>query len=580
MDFTKLLNLFGGLALFLYGMNVMSKNMEKIAGGSLEATLRKVTANKFLSFLIGAGITAVIQSSGALIVMVVGLVNSNIIPFSQTIFILLGSAVGTTITSWFMIALGVSSSGFSIMTLLSPKCFVPVFAFVGILMRMAGKKDRTKDIGTILVGFAILMYGMEFMSESMKTLIQVPGFNDVLVMFTNPVVAFIVATIFTGIIQSSSAAIGIFQALALTGAISFGTAIPLILGANVGTCAPSLISAIGASTDAKRVTISFLIIKLVGASVALICLGLFKLFAPIDLNLVAANAFNIAVFHTAFNIANSLMFAPFDKAIVKLVEGLVKPQEGEKAEFLDERLLSTPAVAVNEAGNLVNEMAYIAEEAVLKAMSLINYYDEDVSNTIEVDEQKLDKYEDGLDSFLTKLATKSLSNEDAKRVSRMHHSITNFERLSDHALNIHDQILEMKNRGLELNEAAKEEVKTVIAALSEILDLTVISFINNNVDVASRIEPLEEVIDTLIKEVQNKHIDRLSRNETTLEVGVFFNDILANCERISDYCSNLGVSTIELQIEEFDSHKYLNRIKRDSNEFKTAYEQFKQKYLD
>jgi len=580
MDIYSFLSLFGGLAFFLYGMNVMSSNLEKMAGGSLESSLRKVTSNQLLCLVFGAGITVAIQSSSAVTVMLVGLVNSGIVPFNQTIGIILGSNIGTTLTSWIMTLMGVSSNGFSIMTLLNPKAFTPILGFVGIILRMVSKKEKKKDLGTILVGFSILMYGMQLMSNSMSGLQDLPQFNSILLMFSNPLLAVLASTLFTGVIQSSAATIGIVQALAMTSSITYQMAIPLVVGANIGTCVTSLISALSSNREAKKVVLSHLIINITGAVVILGAFAVMSLTGNGSILATAATTVSIALIHTFFNVLNTLIILPLKDQFAKLIDKLLPGGGSEKIHtaYLDDRLLNTPTIAVNECSNLTVEMAYIAEESVLKALSLINHFNEDVAKTIEIDEDKLDKYEDRLGQFLGKVAGTGLSDVDAARVAKMNHSLTNFERMSDHALNIHDCIIKANTANQMMSDEAKEEMKVVIGALSEILDMSVQAFINDDLELATKVEPLEEAIDALIAKCQDNYVKRLSNREVSIEMGLVLNDVLGNCERISDHCSNLGICVIEAHKDRLDAHKYLDKLKHDSKEFQAEFDYYKNKY--
>lgn len=580
MDIYSFLSLFGGLAFFLYGMNVMSSNLEKMAGGSLESSLRKVTSNQLLCLVFGAGITVAIQSSSAVTVMLVGLVNSGIVPFKQTIGIILGSNIGTTLTSWIMTLMGVSSDGFSIMTLLNPKAFTPILGFVGIILRMVSKKEKRKDLGTILVGFSILMYGMQLMSSSMSGLQDLPQFNSILLMFSNPLLAVLASTLFTGIIQSSAATIGIVQALAMTSSITYQMAIPLVVGANIGTCVTSLISALSSNREAKKVVLSHLVINITGAVVILGAFAILFLTGKNAILLASATTVSIALIHTFFNVLNTLIILPLKDSFANLIDRLL-PGNGEEkihTAYLDDRLLNTPTIAVNECFNLTVEMAYIAEESVLKALSLINHFNQDVVNTIVEDEILLDKYQDRLGQFIGKVAGTGVTDTDAARLAKMSHSLTDFERMSDHALNIHDCIIKARATDQMMSDVAKEELKVVIAALSEILDMSVQAFINDDLEMATLVEPLEEAIDALIAKCQDNYVNRLSNREVSIQMGLVLNDILGNCERISDHCSNLAICVIESHKDRLDAHKYLEKLKHDSEEFKTQFENYKKKY--
>ncbi len=578
MDIYDFLTLLCGLAFFLFGMNVMSTNLEKMAGGSLSSLLKKVTSNKFRSLLLGLVITAVIQSSSAVTVMLVGLVNSGIMEFGQTVSILLGVNIGTTITGWIMSLMGISSEEFSIFSVLSPDFFVPVLAFVGAILRTFFKKEKTKDIGTILLGFSVLMYGMTLMSDSMDAITQTEGFQSILTMFSNPVLALLVSVVFTAVIQSSSAAIGIYQALALNGALTMKMVIPLVIGANVGTVITGIISAVGTNRDSKRVVATSAFINVFGAVIFMIIyFGIIGNIIP-SFMAMEASAVSIAVVHTIFNIVNALILFPLQDKLVLFIDKLIPDKEGDKVHFLDERLLNTPSAAINECDRLANEMSYIAEESVLKALSLLRHYDAKVAKTIEVDEDSLDRYDDKLTSFLARLQRTSLSEIDAAKAARMTHAITNFERMGDHALNIHDDIIKLHNSGEDLNDESVSELETLIDAVTEVLDLAIFAYNDDNMETASYIEPLEETIDKIIAISQDNETTRLEREETSLMKGMTISDIYGNMERIADHCSNIGLCVIEFHAEKFNSHKYLAKIKHESAEFQEKFEVYQEKY--
>ena len=581
MDIYSFLNLFGGLAFFLFGMSVMSKSLEKMAGGALENTLKKVTSKKVMSFFLGAGITIAIQSSSAMTVMLVGLVNSGIMQFSQTISIILGSNVGTTLTSWIMTLMGVDDGSFSVMSLLNPKGFSPICAFIGIAIVMFAKRDKKKEIGTILVGFSVLMYGMQFMSGSMSGLSKLPEFQSLLVAFKNPLIAVLVSTVFTGIIQSSAATVGIVQALALTGVISYEMAIPLVLGANIGTCMTALLSSIGASREAKRVVAAHIYIKIIGTIFALAALFIVDITPLADYLSLPTNAVGVAIIHTIFNVVNTFLMFPLNKFLTFIVMKTIpdKDIKGQKRVFLDERLLLTPAFAVGECKRVCDEMANLSKDTLLMSLDLVEQGYDDVKDAIIVENEKLvDKYEDKLGTYLVKLASAALSDSDSREVSKMLHCIGNFERISDHALNLSLSAKEMKDKKLNFSEKARGEMETILGALREITTLSVDVFCSNNIDEAKRIEPLEEVIDVLTAETKNRHIQRLCDNECTIELGFILTDLLNNFERVSDHCSNIAVSILELRSDHYNTHKYLSKVKHNSERFDMLFDEYKNKY--
>lgn len=574
---SMLAGLSGGLAFFLYGMSVMSAGLEKMAGGKLERTLKKVTSNYMMSFLLGAGITIAIQSSSAMTVMLVGLVNSGIMEFGQTIGVIMGSNVGTTLTSWLLSLNGISDGGSVLITLLQPIIFAPILALVGIAVRMFSKNERRCDIGLILVGFAVLIIGMDMMSSSVGAVKDMEGFNDMLTVFKNPIVAVLVSTVFTGIIQSSAATVGIVQALALTGSITYEMAIPLVLGANIGTCMTALLSAIGANKNAKRVVAIHIYIKVIGTVICLIALGIVNaLFPGFTENTISM--FGVALVHTIFNVANTVVLFPFNNFIIRLAEKTIKGDESLKTVFLDERLMNTPPMAIAECKRLVKEMAEMSRESINLSLQLVNQYDESKARTIEKNEETVDRYEDKLGTYLVKLSSNELSEHDSHEVGRLLHTIGDFERISDHAINIKNTALEIKNKDLKFSEQAREELETISDAVIEILDLTVQSFSDDDVISASRVEPLEQVIDMLKDELKERHIARLQEGKCTIVLGFVFNDLLTNYERVSDHCSNIAVATIQRDAAKQDVHKYLKKIKSGSDEFEEEYKIYEKKY--
>ncbi|MBQ7223001.1 MAG: Na/Pi cotransporter family protein [Erysipelotrichaceae bacterium] len=576
MDIYSVLQLLAGLAFFLYGMSVMSSSLEKMAGGSLELTLKKVTSNKLLSFLLGAIITIAIQSSSGVMVMLVGLVNSNIIEFKDTLAIILGSNVGTTITGWILTLTGIESSSFSIMSVLNPKFFTPLLALAGVIMRMVAKKDKQKDLGTIFVGFAVLMYGMTFMSDSMKQMASEPWFANILVMFKNPILAVLVATVFTAVIQSSAAAIGIIEAFALSGQITLGMAIPLVLGANIGTCVTGLISAIGVAKNAKRVSVLQVVVNCSGAILVLVVLLIVgKL--PVLQN--PTNHVQVALVHTIFNILVTIVAFTAEPLVIKAVKTIVRDDPSDLPKILiDERLLARPSVAVNECMSDTIVMGLMVQENLKKAMSLLDQYDEKVCQEVKDGEDKIDWYDDELETYLVKLSKVGLSEEASESVNKMLHVLTDFERIGDHALNIAQNAEVIHRKKMAFSPEAKKELTIIINAVSEIVQFALDSFNNNDLASAAQVEPLEEVIDDLTVVIKDAHIRRLVNGECTIELGIMLSDLLTDFERISDHCSNVAVCIIEVNDEEFYVHQYLTDLKHDSEAFKTLYHYYKDKY--
>ena len=570
--------LIGGLAFFLFGMNVMSDGLRKVAGGSLERSLKKITDNRWMAMLLGFIITIAIQSSSAMTVMLVGLVNSGIMQFGQTIGVIMGSNIGTTVTTWITSLSGITGSG--VASMLKPENFAPVVALIGIALITLSKKPRRHDFGRILVGFAILMYGMVMMGNSVKELKDSPSFTALLTAFNNPFVAVLISTIFTGVIQSSAATISIVQNLALSGNITYNMAIPLVLGANIGTCVTALISSVGVNKSAKKVSIVHIIIKIIGT---IVCMGLFygaDLIFHFSFKNSEITIFGVAMVHTVFNVVNTVILFPFWKHLERLTNLLVRPSKAtEETAFLDERLLSTVSIAVAEANGRTNKMAKIARSTLLTAVGLLQSYDEKAAATVLKNEDDLDLYEDKLGTFLVKLARKSLSEKDSQEVSKMLHTIGDLERLGDHAVNLLRSAEEIHDKKITFSAQAREELDNLTAALTEILNVTIDSFCEEDLEMARHVEPLEQVIDLLIAEAKSAHVERLQSGVCTIEMGFVLSDLLTNYERVSDHCSNIAVALIETHAGSFGTHEYLNAVKETgSHEFAEIYRDYKEKY--
>ncbi|MBQ9833057.1 MAG: Na/Pi cotransporter family protein [Clostridia bacterium] len=577
----NIITLFGGLAFFLFGMNIMSTGLEKMAGGKFEQILKKMTSSRFKSLILGILITVAIQSSSALTVMLVGLVNSGIMELGQTIGVIMGSNMGTTLTAWLLSLIGVESNNI-FLQLLKPESFAPIFAFIGILFVMLSKNDKKRDIGTIFVGFSILMFGMNLMSDAVSPLGDIPEFQQVLTAFNNPFLGVIVGALFTGLIQSSAASVGILQALSLTGGITYSMAIPIIMGQNIGTCVTALISAIGANKNAKKVALVHIYFNVIGTVVCLILFyGLDAIF-----HFTFADAFvqpfDIAVCHSIFNIFTTLLLLPFTKQLewLALNTGSKKGQAIEKTKFLDERLLQTPAFAVQECRNKTVEMAHLSREAVDAAIQAVHKFDERLAEKVIDLENQVDRYEDKLGTYLVKLSNKDLSDADNNEIARILHTIGHFERMSDHAVNILDAAQELHTKGISFSQEAQEELKVIEAALYEVLDLTVRSFEEGDIELAAKVEPLEQVIDALSEQLKARHIARLQQGLCTIELGFIHSDLLSNYERTSDQCSNVAVCTIRLKSEKFDTHRYLRELKTSGQpQFESDYKSYADKYM-
>lgn len=582
MTFFDVLSLCAGLVFFLFGMNTMSDGLEKAAGGKLEVILKKMTSNVFISIIMGALITAVIQSSSATTVMLVGLVNSGLMAFESSIGVIFGANIGTTITAWFLSLVGVQSDSFFIQ-MVKPQNFAPILAIIGIAFIMMSKSDKRKTLGTIFVGFTLLIYGMDIMSDSVSGLADSPEFKDILLKFNNPVLGVLVGAVFTAVIQSSSASVGILQALSLTGSITYTMAVPIILGQNIGTCATGLISCIGAGANAKRVAFTHTLTNIIGSLI----------FMPVFLVVNSAmgnyfettfvNPASIAVVHTVFNVVTVILLAPFTKFLAKFAKKVIKEKEEEetvksKLVYLDERLFRSPTVAVMECDNYTSKMAVLAKDTILKSLNLVLSYSEKEAEKIKEKEDVLDMYEDELGTYLVKLSAESLSGADARTVSRMLHTIGDFERLGDHALNLKKVAREIYEKKIKFSEKAEREISVLIEAITEIVVMTTRVYEKNDLELAAKVEPLEQVIDRLASEIKSHHINRLQSGDCTIEMGFVLSDLLTNCERISDHCSNIAVAVIEAQNDSFDTHHYLNSIKYGNEEFKEVFDEYNGKY--
>ena len=575
-----IIGLLGGVAFFLYGMNVMSSGLEKMSGGGLERALGKMTSNPLKGLLLGAGITVAIQSSSALTVMLVGLVNSSVMQFQQTVSVIMGSNVGTTLTAWLTSLVGSGTGANLLLDLIKPSSFAPVAAFVGILMIMATKKQKLRDIGTILIGFSVLMTGMTLMSDAMEPLTELKNFDQFLSVFKNPIIAVLISTAFTGIIQSSAASVAILQTLSLSGGVTYGMAIPIVLGQNIGTCVTSLISSIGVNKNAKRVAAIHISFNVIGTLIYLVAFYIldFIFHAPFLDNSI--NPFGIAVVHSIFNISVTLILLPFQKLLIKLAEKVVRSDKEAKREVLiDERLLATPAFALSECQNATKKMAEISFDTLRTSIGLTDKYSQDTANEILANEDVLDRYEDKLGSYIVKLSGKNISDTDSRRAAQLLHSIGDFERIGDHAVNLADVGKEIHEKKIEFSPTAQQEIAVVKKAIDEILDLTLRAFLEDSVTLATQIEPLEEVIDDVIADIRANHISRLQKGQCTIEYGFVLSDFLNNVERVSDHCSNIAVSIIDVASMNFDSHEYLQTVKSgDNNYFRIKYTEYRTKY--
>jgi len=578
MTVFNFISLLGGLAFFLYGMTVMSSGLTRMAGSKLERSLQKVTANWPASLLLGAGITIAVQSSSALTVMLIGLVNSGIMDFSQTLVVIMGGNIGTTLTAWILSLTGIQSDNV-FLNLLKPENFSLLFALAGVVLTMS-KKQRRRDVGRIFVGFAILMFGMSLMSKAMSPLADSPGFARILTAFENPLLGVLVGTVFTGVIQSSAASVGILQSLALTGQVTYGMAIPIIMGQNIGTCITAVLSAFGVTRDARRVAVVHVLMKVLGTVICLSVFYLLDAFLHFAFISRPIGVVEIAFVHTVFNVLTTVMFLPFTNALVKITRRLVPDRAGEErphTAYIDERLLTSPAFAIAESSAVVSDMAKLARDTVLSAMSLLTDYDENRADLIEVNETKLDDFEDQLGTFLVKISTKGLSVKDAHTVSRDLHSINDFERMGDHAVNILNSAKELQDKHLEFSEPASADVQAVISAMTDILSTTIDAFLRNDLELARKIEPREYVFDRLIAGAKSRHVERLQRGDCTIELGFVLSDLLNDLERISDHCSNIAVCILEIEENEFSTHSYLHNFK-EQDAFREEMEAYQKRF--
>lgn len=582
MTVQDLLAMLGGLAVFMFGMHTLSAALEKFAGGKLENWLEKMTSNPVKGVALGAGVTALIQSSAATTVMLVGFVNSGIMKLSQAIGVIMGANIGTTATGWILSLSGLKGNG--ILMLVSPDFFTPLLAIIGVVLIMFTKSDRKRTFGTILLGFSLLMFGMNMMSGAAEGLKDNAAFREFMVMFTNPFLGVLVGALLTAILQSSSVSIGILQTLAReTGTITYQIALPIILGQNIGSCVTALISSIGANKSAKRVAIVHLYFNVIGT---IVFLSLFYLVnALIDLPFMEQHleATGIAIIHTCFNLIVTLMFLPFTKQLEKLACLTVRDKPGDEdneVPLLDKRLLNTPSVAIEQCKNVAFKMAKLTKKTLLMSLGLVTKYDKEIAQEVADNENTIDLYEDNIGSYILKISSKDLSVNDSQIVSNLLHTIGDLERISDHAVNIMEAAEEMHTKKVRFSPAAEEEVGIMIKAVTEILEMSINSFTSFDVALAKEVEPLEDVIDGLRTELKNRHVKRLRDGVCTIELGFILQDLLTNFERVSDHCSNIAVCLIQIKENSMDTHEYMNELKRlDKSEFMDEFNQYKAKYM-
>ena len=579
MDIFSIFTLCGGLAFFLYGITVMSSGLEKIAGGRLERILKQMTANPIKALIFGAGITAAVQSSSAVTVMLVGLVNSGIMKLSQAIGVIMGSNVGTTITAWILCLSGIQSTNFFI-RLLKPESFSPLMALAGVIMMMAAKSSKRKNVGAVLIGFAILMFGMEVMSDSMSPLAGMPEFQQTLMMFHNPIFGVFIGAIVTAIIQSSAASIGILQALSMVGGMTYGMAIPIVMGQNIGTCISAVLSCLsGVSTAAKRVAAVHVVFNILGTVILLSGYYLAYSICKFSLHSADISPFGIAVVHSIFNIAATIILFPFVKLLEKIAVMAV-PEKKSKGEavILDDRLLLAPTFAIAECYRQSIKMAEMVEFNFINSTKMLKSYHKKKAEQIAANETKIDMYEDKINSFLLKLSTREVTEEDSARISQLMLTIGDYERMGDHA-NYMLQIAEkLKDSDRKLSETAIEELKVIVHAVSEIFMVSFEAFKTDNVQLAQEVEALEAVIKRIIRKVKNRHIQRLKDGLCTPDLSFLFSDLLNDLRRVAAHCSNIATSVIQLQDNTIDKHEYSHRNKDEDIQFVSKYEDYKSRY--
>lgn len=580
MDIFSIITLLGGLAFFLYGMKVMSDGLEKSANGKLTSNLNKITKNRFVAMIFGAGMTVAVQSSSAVTVMLVGLVNSGLLEFGQTIGVLMGSNIGTTLTAWILSLAGIDSDVIWL-NLLKPKNFAPLFALSGIVMTMISKKEKFKSLGNVLIGFAILMFGMELMSGSMEPLADMPEFKNILTAFSNPFLAVIIGAVFTGIIQSSAASVAILQALSLSGGLTYGMAIPIIMGQNIGTCVTAIISSIGVNRNAKKVAVVHLSFNILGTLICLIpfCIGS----ALFDWAFTSWNItpLMIAIVHSIFNILTTAILLPFAKQLEKIANFVIRDKDKDDVRevILDERTLSVPTIAVNKSFDVTVDMCMLAKDAFLKGIVQMNGYTEDGAAEINEIEKRLDMLQDLLSTYMMKLSKIGVSEADSMRIAKILHTIDDFERIGDHAVGITKIGKELYDKKTAFSPEAHKELEKIAEAVTEILNITAECFRTGDLKLAGYVEPLDQVIDNLILTAKRSHITRLQHGVCTKELGFALSDVLTSFERTADHCSNIAVAVIEAQNGTFDTHEYLHYIKHKNNEsFMEKYDEYLEKF--
>lgn len=585
MDIFGFFSLVGGLALFLYGMSIMGSGLEKMSGGKLERILERLTSNPLKAVLLGAGVTAVVQSSSATTVMVVGFVNSGIMKFSQVIGIIMGANVGTTITAWMLSLTTIDAGGSFLLKMLKPSSFAPILALIGIILYMTAKSDKKKIVGEILLGFAILMSGMETMSASVEPLKDVPEFTNILMMFDNPVMGILVGAILTAVIQSSSASVGILQALSVTGAFTYMSVIPIILGQNIGTCITAILSALGANRDAKRTALVHFAFNAIGSIMFMLVFYIANAIFRFSFVNDVVNAADIAIIHTCFNVFATAALFPFIKGLEKLAYVLI-PVSAEEKEMqedafaiLDPRFITSPAYAVEHCKTLADKMAEMTKESFQQAMQMVKAPTEEGMAEVIKKENKIDLYDDKLAAFLTKVNGEDLSYADSLKTTSLMHCLTDLERISDHAVNVVECARQMEQAEAEFSKKATEEMQVYTEALTDILDRTITAFISGDAELARTVEPLESVIDSLTRKIKKHHVKRMNKGKCSIEMGLILSDLTMNYERVADHCSNIAVYTMQLQNTALEEHSFTEQMDAaETAEFEKLEMAFKEKY--
>lgn len=578
MTIFNALNLIGGLCLFLFGMDLMGQALERRAGSGLRSLLEKMTQNRLMGLLAGLGVTAVIQSSSATTVMVVGFVNSGLMTLRQSIGVIMGANIGTTVTAWILSLSGIEGSSL-LVQMFKPSTFTPILALVGIILYMFCKADKKKDTGMILLGFATLMFGMEAMSSAVSSLRNVPQFREIFLMFSNPILGVLVGAVLTGIIQSSSASVGILQALASTGQVTYGAAIPIIMGQNIGTCVTALLSSIGTNKNARRAALVHLNFNVIGATVGIVLFYVVRAVAAPALLGQAASEWGIAVAHSIFNILCTAVLLPMGGLLEKLVLRLVpEGKQPQREAELDERLLATPALALERCRTLIADMASYSMESLRESLNAITAYNQKSAEHIREDEAKTDHYEDIIGSYLVKLSARKIGESDSALAAEYLRIIGDFERIADHSVNILESAEEMQQKGIAFSAAALQEYATMAGAVREVTALAYDSFVSGDVQAARQVEPLEQVIDDLKEEMRTRHIRRMQQGSCGIEAGFIWSDLLTNLERVSDHCSNIACCMIEGADHNLHRHEVLQSIRGSGEIFDREYSSYRQKY--